>query len=167
VTKPEQAGRANGVHTEVSVCRQGPPPVGGFIFRGNYPSVESPWPSLAGSVVREREAYDIFPGLGQVERVTFSTQGLCPGALPALRRCTDRGVPYRTPTAFCPFKSDLSFDGSSCWSFGARKARLFFFRCPRSGSSFACVLDEVLQPLHPYYRSCFEGPSMDIPSRRR
>jgi len=37
VTKPEQAERANGVHTEVSVCRQDPPPVGGFIFRGNYP----------------------------------------------------------------------------------------------------------------------------------
>jgi len=29
-------------------------------------------------------AYDAFPGLGQVERVTFSTRGSCPGALLAL-----------------------------------------------------------------------------------
>jgi len=34
VTKPEQAERANGVHTEVSVGRQGPPPVGGPVFHG-------------------------------------------------------------------------------------------------------------------------------------
>ena len=32
VTKPEQAERANGVHTEVSVGRQGPPPAGGSAF---------------------------------------------------------------------------------------------------------------------------------------
>jgi len=35
VTKPEQAERVNGVHTEVSVGRQGPPPVGGPIFHGH------------------------------------------------------------------------------------------------------------------------------------
>jgi len=29
-------------------------------------------------------AYDAFPGLGHMERVTFSTQGSCPGALLAL-----------------------------------------------------------------------------------
>ena len=40
MTKPEQAKRANGVHTEVSVGRQGLPPVGGCVFHGNYPSAE-------------------------------------------------------------------------------------------------------------------------------
>jgi len=40
VTKPEQAERANGVHTEVSICCQDSPPVGGFIFHGNYPGAE-------------------------------------------------------------------------------------------------------------------------------
>ena len=29
-------------------------------------------------------AYDVFSGLGHVERVTFSTRGSCPGALLAL-----------------------------------------------------------------------------------
>jgi len=29
-------------------------------------------------------AYDVFPGLGHMEQVTFSTQGSCPGALPPL-----------------------------------------------------------------------------------
>ena len=71
VTKPEQAGQANGVHTEVSVCHQGPPPVGGSVLHGNYPGVGSLRPSLARSVVRGRGAYDVFPGLGHVERVNF------------------------------------------------------------------------------------------------
>jgi len=35
VTKPEQAERANGVHTEVSVGRQGPPPAGEPVFHGH------------------------------------------------------------------------------------------------------------------------------------
>jgi len=37
VTKPEQTERANGVHTEVSVGRQGPPPVGELVFHGRNP----------------------------------------------------------------------------------------------------------------------------------
>jgi len=40
VTKPEQAERANGVHTEVSVGRQDPPPVGGFVFHGHVSGAE-------------------------------------------------------------------------------------------------------------------------------
>jgi len=39
VTKPEQAERANGVHTEVSVGRQGPPPAGGPVFHGRLTRV--------------------------------------------------------------------------------------------------------------------------------
>ena len=38
VTKPEQAGRANGVHTEVSVGRQGLPPVAGFVLPAITPA---------------------------------------------------------------------------------------------------------------------------------
>jgi len=82
VTKPKQAERANGVHTEVSVGRQDPPPVGGFIFPGHYPA-------RSGFVVgcfgySWTGAYDAFLGLGHVKRVTFSTRGSCPGALFAL-----------------------------------------------------------------------------------
>ena len=36
VTKPEQAERANGVHTEVSAGRQDPPPAGGPVFHGSF-----------------------------------------------------------------------------------------------------------------------------------
>jgi len=36
-TKPKHAERANGVHTEVSVCRQDPPPVGGFVLPRQLP----------------------------------------------------------------------------------------------------------------------------------
>ena len=99
VTKPEQAGRANGVHTEVFVGRQDPLPVGGFVLPGNYPGARLFRPSLARPVAHGRRAYDVFLGLGHVERVTFSTQGSCPGAFSAPRRCTYTGVPYRTPTA--------------------------------------------------------------------
>ena len=60
VTKPEQAERANGVYTEVSVCRQDPPPVGGFVFHGHYPGVEFVRLSLAESGTREREYMTLF-----------------------------------------------------------------------------------------------------------
>ena len=60
VTKPEQAERANGVHTEVSVCRQDPPPVGGFVFHGHYPGAEFVRLSLAESGTREREYMTLF-----------------------------------------------------------------------------------------------------------
>ena len=60
VTKPEQAERANGMHTEVSVCRQDPLPVGGFIFHGYYPGAEFVRPSLAESDTRGREHMTLF-----------------------------------------------------------------------------------------------------------
>ena len=60
VTKPEQAERANGVYTEVSVCRQDPPPVGGFVFHGNYPGVEFVRPALAESGTRGWEHMTFF-----------------------------------------------------------------------------------------------------------
>jgi len=126
VTKPEQAGRANDVHTEVSVCHQDPPPVGGFVLRGNYPGLESFRPSLARSVVRGQEAYDIFPGLEHVERVTFSTQGSCPGALFAPCRCTYRGVPYRTPTALVRSSPTYPLMGPRAWASVPQKQ---FFLC--------------------------------------
>jgi len=82
VTKLEQAERANGVHTEVSVGRQGPPPVGELVFHGrNLRGVRSP---LGWVGHTQTGAYDAFPGLGHVERVTFSTRGSCPGAPLAL-----------------------------------------------------------------------------------
>jgi len=82
VTKPEQAERANGVHTEVSIGRQDPLPVGGFVFHGHYPARSG---FVIGCVGYSwTGAYEAFLCLGHVERVTFSTRGSCPGALLAL-----------------------------------------------------------------------------------
>ena len=158
VTKHEQAGRANGVHTEVSVCRQDPPPVGDFVLPCNYPGAELFCSSLARSFAHGRGAYDVFPDLGHVERVTFSTQSSCPAALLAPRRCTYRGTLYRTPMALVRSSPTYPFDGPSCLS---PRSGSFFVRCPRSGSFFVCVCAcerESSSPFLPHNRSCFEGP---------
>ena len=60
VTKPEQAERANGVHTEVSVYHQDLLPVGGFVFHGHYPGAELVRLSLAESGTCGREHMTLF-----------------------------------------------------------------------------------------------------------
>jgi len=53
VTKPEQAERANGVHTEVSAGRQNPPPAGGPVFHGSLTRTGSSFVRLESLGTRE------------------------------------------------------------------------------------------------------------------
>ena len=78
-------------------------------------------------------AYDAFPGLGHVERVTFSTRGSCPGALPALVGVhTEVFRTERLRLSSDRVRRNLTM-GLSCPSFGAREAGLFPVRqVPRS-----------------------------------
>jgi len=95
VTKPKQAERANGVHTEVSVRRQGPPPVRRPL---SSPAI-TPARSCSschseGSVIRGGEHMTLFR-LGTHGTSDLHGPAFVPRSLPChSRRCTYRGVPY-------------------------------------------------------------------------